>query len=83
MAVLPKALLVPELMVSGYDGRAGFVWIAENGTARRVSVTFGQRTLDGRIEITGGVPPGGEIITGPSAGLKDGRAVRVSTAPAP
>ena len=82
VAVLPKALLVPELMVSGYDGHAGFVWIAKNGTALRTSVTFGQRTLDGRIEITGGVPSGGEIITGPSAGLRDGRAVRVSTVPA-
>lgn len=83
VAVLPKALLVPELMVSGFDGHAGFVWVAENAAARRVSVTFGQRTLDGRIEVTGGVPPGSEIITAPSTGLKEGRAVRVSIEPSP
>ena len=82
-AVLPKALLVPELMVSGYDGHKGFVWVAENGAARRVGMTFGQRTLDGRIEVTGGIPQGSAIITGPSSGLREGRAVRIGAAPAP
>jgi HlyD family secretion protein len=83
MAVLPSALLVPELSVSGYDGRTGLVWIARNGTAHRVRATFGQRTLDGRIEVTGGVPQGAAIITGPASGLREGRAVRIGTAAAP
>jgi HlyD family secretion protein len=83
VAVLSKAVLVPELMVVGYDGHAGSVWVAENGAARQVGATFGHRTLDGRIEVTGGVPQGSDIITGPSKGLKEGRAVRVSTATPP
>lgn len=82
-AVLPRALLVPELMVSGYNGRSGMIWIIENGTARRVSATFSQRTLVGKIEVTGRLPQGAEIIIGPSAGLREGRAVRISAAPAP
>ncbi len=81
--MLPEALLVPELMVSGYDGRGGTVWIAEKGTARRTDVTFGHRTLDGRLEVTGGLPQGADIITGPLTGLREGRAVRTSTAPVP
>ncbi len=80
---LPEALLVPELMVSGYDGRRGYVWIAENGKARLVNVSFGQRTLDGRLEITGGLPKNAQVITSPSAGLAEGRAVWINPVPAP
>lgn len=82
-AVLPNALLVPEVMVTGFDGRSGTVWIAVNGRARRVGVTLGQRTLDGSIEVTGGLPPEAEVITGPPMGLREGRAVRISRAPVP
>ena len=48
---LPDALLVPDLMVSGYDGRSGTVWAVQNGAAQRIEVTFGNRTLDGRLEV--------------------------------
>jgi HlyD family secretion protein len=81
--ILPEALLVPQLMVTGLDGHSGMVWIAENGIARRAAVTFGSHTLDGRIEVSDSVPQGASIIVGPLAGLTEGRAVRpvVGTAP--
>jgi hypothetical protein len=40
---------------------------------------FGQRTLDGRIEIVDGLPPGAEVVLRPDAGLRVGRAVTVSS----
>ncbi len=82
-AILPQALLVPEQMVSGYDGHTGSVWVAENGVAARVKVTLGQRTLDGRIEVSSRLPQGGEVITGPASGLREGRTVRISSASEP
>ncbi len=81
--ILPEAILVPELMVSGYDGRKGYVWVTANGTARRLGVTFGQRTLDGRLEITGGLPEDVQVIASPAAGLTEGRAVRINPVAAP
>ena len=35
--VLPEALLVPEMMVQGFDGRSGSVWVADKGVARRAT----------------------------------------------
>jgi HlyD family secretion protein len=82
-ATLPDALLVPDLMVSRYDGRSGTVWAVQNGAAQRIEVTFGNRTLDGRLEVKSKLAPGTEIITGPLAGLREGRAVRISAEPTP
>jgi hypothetical protein len=39
---------------------------------------FGQRTLDGRLEIVDGLPPGAGVVVRPDAGLRVGRAVTVS-----
>jgi HlyD family secretion protein len=75
--VLAKALLVPEMMVSGFDGRSGSVWVADKGIAQRANVKFGQRTMDGRIVVVDGVPEEAEIIVAPSTGLRDGRAVLI------
>lgn len=81
--ILPSALLVPELMISQYDGRSGTVLVVENGVARRTAATFGNRTLDGRIEVTGGVPQGASVIIGPSTGVREGRAVQVAKGASP
>ena len=82
-AILPEALLVPENAMSGYNGRHGTVWIIENGVARTLEITFSHRTLDGRLEVTGGLPMGAAIISGPLGGLRDGRAVQVSAEATP
>lgn len=81
--VLPEALLVPEMMVQGFDGRSGSVWVADKGVARRATVKFGQRTLDGRIAVVDGIPAGTEIIIAPASGLREGRAVSVAASGSP
>lgn len=84
VAVLDKALLIPEAAVHGYDGRQGTVWTVEDGRLRRRLVTFRHRTEDSRLEIASGLPPAAQVVTDVGAGFKDGRAVRVSVAqPAP
>ena len=53
---LPQALLVPEAAIVGLSKNRGTVWTVENGHLQRHEVTLGHRLLDGRYEITGGVP---------------------------
>ena len=76
VAVLPKAILVPEAAVSGYDGSKGMVWSVESGRLKRRAVSFGHRTEDSRLEITNGLSEGAEVVTQVSASLQEGRAAR-------
>jgi HlyD family secretion protein len=78
VAVLDKALLVPESAVHGYDGRQGTVWTVEEGRLRQRLVRFRHRTEDSRLEIVSGVSSSAQVVTAVGAGFKDGRAVRVS-----
>ena len=55
---LPQALLVPEAAIIGLSKDSGTVWTVEDGHLRQRQVTLGHRLLDGRYEITGGVPEG-------------------------
>lgn len=81
--VLDEALLVPETAVEGFDGTEGTVWTVEEGTLQRREVTFGSRTLDARLEILGGVPDGARVVTALRAGLREGRAAKVTEGAAP
>jgi HlyD family secretion protein len=76
---LAEALLVPEIAVSGFDGHQGTVWIADKGVARRATLAFGSRTLDGRLAVADAVPDGASVITGPLANLREGSAVTTAT----
>ncbi len=68
------ALLVPEMAVEGFDGAMGFVWTVEEGRLQRRRVTFGRRTLDGRLEIVDGLPPTAQVLAAPpAAGATEGR----------
>jgi hypothetical protein len=40
---------------------------------------FGQRTLDGRLELVDGLPPGADVVSRPDPALVVGRAVTVQT----
>ena len=55
--------------------------MASSGQSRMAvshsAVMFGQRTLDGRIEIVDGLPPGAEVVVRPGAALSVGRSVTV------
>jgi HlyD family secretion protein len=76
VAVLPKARLVPEAAVTGYDGTKGKVWTVEEGRLKRRVVSFGHRTEDARLEIVEALPQGVEVVTMVDAALRDGRAAR-------
>ncbi len=77
VARLERALLVPEIAVSGYDGVHGTVWTVEDGVLRSRAVTFGHRTLDARLEIVAGLPPGARVLATLPSGLREGRAATV------
>jgi HlyD family secretion protein len=69
------------MAVSGFNGRSGTVWIADDGMAKRTTLAFGGRTLDGRLAVEGAVPEGAAVITGPLDKLREGRAVTTAIAP--
>ena len=83
VAVLDRALLVPETAVDGFDGHRGTVWTVEDGELRRREVTFGYRTLDSRLELVAGLPENAQVVGVPRPGLREGRAATVlgDTAP--
>ncbi len=82
-AVLEKPLLIPEAAVEGFDGAQGSIWTVEAGALRQRNVTFGERTLDSRLEIVDGLPDGTEIVRTLRPGLREGRAATVEEHGAP
>jgi HlyD family secretion protein len=78
---LPQALLVPEAAIVGLGKNSGTVWTVENGRIEKREVTLGHRLLDGRYEITGGVPATATVITQLSSGLRVGRAATIASEP--
>ena len=77
-----QALLVPEAAIVGLGRSQGTVWTVEDGALQQRAVTLGHRLLDGRFEITGGVPAGAAVITELTGGMRAGRAVRIADGPA-
>jgi HlyD family secretion protein len=76
VATLPKARLVPEAAVTGYDGTKGTVWSVEDGRLKRRVVSFGHRIEDSRLEVTESLPRGVDIVTRVNAAFHEGRTVR-------
>ena len=83
VAVLDKALFVPEAAIAGFDGRTGTVWTIEDGRLRRRALTFGLRDEHARAEVTGGLPAGADIVAVVEPRFREGRAVRVGGGSAP
>ena len=73
---LPQALLVPEAAILGLGKNQGTVWTVEDGHLQQRPVTLGHRLLDGRYEITGGVPANARVVTQLRSGLRVGRAAK-------
>ena len=78
---LPQALLVPETVIEGLGKNSGTVWTVEDGHLQRHEVTLGHRLLDGRYEITGGVPDKATVLTQLRSGLRVGRAATIASEP--
>ena len=79
---LSQALLVPETAIIGLGKNRGVVWTIENGYLQNREVTFGHRLLDGRYEITGGLPDKAMVLVQLRSGLRIGRAARIAEEPA-
>ena len=77
VARLERALLVPEIAVSRFDGRTGWVWIVEDGSLSQADLAFGLRSEDARLEVVGGLPEGARIVAAPVSGLEEGRRATV------
>jgi HlyD family secretion protein len=80
---LPQALLVPEAAIAGLAKNSGTVWTVEDSRLQQRQVTLGHRLLDGRYEITGGVPAGALVVTQWRSGMRAGRAATVASGKAP
>jgi HlyD family secretion protein len=80
---LPQALLVPEAAIDDMQKNAGFVWTVEDGHLQRREVALGHRLLDGRYEITGGLPDNAVPVLQLVRGLRIGRAAAVATVQRP
>ena len=78
---LPQALLVPEAAITGLSKDRGTVWTVEDGHLQQRVVTLGHRLLDGRYEITGGLPDKATVVTILRSGLRAGRAATIASEP--
>lgn len=67
---------IPLKFVEGYDGRSGTIWILEFGRLAKRKVQFGERLLDGRIQIASGVAPETTVVADDKPGMRVGRAAR-------
>jgi HlyD family secretion protein len=78
---LPRARLVPENAIHGFDGATGTVWVIEQGRLARRQVRFAARLMDGRAAITDGLPEGLPVAIRVGAGFAEGRPARAVPAP--
>ena len=74
---LAHPLLVPEAAIIGLGKNQGTVWTVEDGYLQQHTVTLGYRMLDGRYEITGGLPDKAVVATQLPSGLRSGRAAKI------
>ena len=74
VATLPRALMVPEIAVSGYNGRQGTIWTIEDGKLQRRLVSIRHRSDDARLEIVDGLPDGARVVSRLDPALREGRA---------
>jgi HlyD family secretion protein len=78
---LPQALLVPEAAIDGLGQGRGTIWTVEDGRLQKQEVTLGQRMLDGRYEIAGGLPDKALAVDQLRSGLRIGRAANIAAEP--
>jgi HlyD family secretion protein len=78
VTTLDRALLVPEIAIAGFDGHQGRVWVVQDGRLAQVSLIFGTRTEDARVQVVSGLPDGSVIVAAPVKGLTEGRMARIT-----
>lgn len=83
VATLEDALLVPMAAVREHTDNTGKVWIVAEGRIAEATLTFGQKTLDGRLEVVDGLPDGAALVVEASGGLAVGRSARIAGTASP
>lgn len=73
-----KAARVPASAIAQAHDGSGLVWTVEDGRLAQRRVRLGPQLLDGSRPVLGGVPAGARIVTAPLAGLRVGRAARIT-----
>jgi HlyD family secretion protein len=74
-AMLKEALLIPEIAIDNFNGSSGVVWVVKEGRLQHQPVTFGHKTLDGRVEIIAGLESELQVVINAPDGMKEGRKV--------
>lgn len=54
---IENAWIVPPDSIQALDGSTGLIWVIHEGRLDLHKVSLGRQMLDGRYEITGGLPP--------------------------
>jgi multidrug efflux pump subunit AcrA (membrane-fusion protein) len=74
-------LQIPRSAIDRFDlaGRSGFLFVVENGIARKRSITTGSVTGE-QVEVAAGLKTGEQYVVRGGFNLKDGDAVTVITA---
>jgi HlyD family secretion protein len=80
-ARLPRARLLPEQALHGFDGASGTVWTIEEGRLAQRRVRIAARLVDGRVAITDGLAEDIALVTQVSSRFAVGRAARAFPAP--
>lgn len=76
-SMLEHALMVPEAIIERFNGSTGTIWIVDNGRLHRQRVTFGYRSLDGRVEVRSKLPAGASIPAEVTSAFREGRSASV------
>jgi HlyD family secretion protein len=78
---LPRARLVPENAIHGFDGATGTVWVIEHGRLAQRRVRFAARLMDGRAAIGDDLPESLPVAVRVGPGFAPGRAAQPVAAP--
>jgi HlyD family secretion protein len=75
-AVIPSGLFVPLRSVEADSGRAGTIWLLQDGRLAKRRVELGERLIDGRVRITSELA--GAPVVDDRTDLREGRAARAA-----
>jgi len=78
--VVPSGRFIPLKFVAAFDGHSGIIWVLDNGRLAKRRVQFGERLLDGRIQIASELPAKVEVVADEQSNLREGRAARPASA---
>jgi HlyD family secretion protein len=70
------AVVVPNASIRQHGAQTG-VWLAEGGALRFAPLRLGHSSLDGRVEVLGGLQPGDPVVLYSEKDLRPGTRIRV------